>query len=82
MAAFALTLVPAAAFAADDVNTTAAKASSYTVVSDEISGTAEVDFTLNSAAGTALDTAQYDDARIYFELTGGDTSDAKVNFTG
>ena len=82
MAAFALTLVPAAAFAADDVNTTAAKASSYTVVSDEISGTAEVDFTLNSAAGTDLDTAQYDDARIYFELTGGDTSDAKVNFTG
>ena len=82
MAAFVLTLVPAAAFAAPTANETAAAASSYEVGVDEINGTADIDLTLNTAEGVALNTATYQDARYYVELTGGDLSNADVTFTG
>ena len=80
MAAFAVTLVPAAAFAAPNVNETAAAASSYEVKSDEIKGTADINFKLNSAANTPIE--ESDKARIFVELTGGDASEATVKVTG
>ena len=82
MAAFALTLVPMAAFAAPTVNDTAAAASDFTITSDQAYGQAKVELNLNSAKGTALNTTTYADARYYVELTGEDTSNAKVSFTG
>ena len=79
MAAFAVTLVPAAAFAHEpNANETAAAASSYeiTVDQNQAIGSADVTFDLNSAANTAI--KESDKARIFVELTGGDASKAKV----
>ena len=76
MAAFAVTLVPAAAFAAEpNANETAAAASSYeiTVDQNQAVGSADVTFYLNSAANTPI---TGDEARIFVELTGGDASKA------
>ena len=83
MAAFAVTLVPAAAFAAEpNANETAAAASSYeiTVDQNQAIGSADVTFDLNSAANTAI--KESDKARIFVELTGGDASKATVEVKG
>ena len=83
MATFAVTLVPAAAFAAEpNVNEAAAAASSYEVVSDQIAGTADISFDLNTAKDTALDPNTNKDARLFVELTGGNAANAKVTYEG
>ena len=83
MATFAVTLVPAAAFAAEpNANEAAAAASSYEVVSDQIAGTADISFDLNTAKDTALDPNTNKDARLFVELTGGNAANAKVTYEG
>lgn len=83
MATFAVTLVPAAAFAAEpNANEAAAAASSYEVVSDQIAGTADISFDLNTAKDTALDPNTNKDARLFVELTGGNAANSKVTYEG
>ena len=83
MAAFVLTLVPAAAFAAPaTANETAVAASSYTVVSNEKAGQATITFDLKSMTGQVLDTATaYQNAGLKIELQGAGVGSATVATT-